>query len=309
MELRHLRYFLAVGEALNFTKASAQLRVAQPALSRQVQDLENEIGVDLLRRSPRGVTLTAEGKLFLEEVRELLKRVDESVEKVRALARGEYGVLHIGYAPSPTVEILPPALAAFQKAVPRVRVLLHDLSSDELIAGLQNATLELAVMVRQPVGDETAGIQFELLRTYPLCVAMNAAHPFARLKSVSLEKLAAEPLVGFRRKDYPEYNRILDRLFAPIRATARIEVECDSASSLITEVEAGRGVALSSTVFKLVAGKRLLYRPLTGTTEVASVGIARATKGDVTPAGEKFSEILRKISNGTTTAKPKPARS
>ena len=81
MELRHLRYFLAVGEALNFTKAAAQLRVAQPALSRQVQDLEDEIGVDLLRRSPRGVTLTAEGKLFLEEVRELLKRADESVER------------------------------------------------------------------------------------------------------------------------------------------------------------------------------------------------------------------------------------
>ena len=99
MELRHLRYFLAVGEALNFTKAAAQLRVAQPALSRQVQDLEDEIGVDLLRRSPRGVTLTAEGKLFLEEVRELLKRADESVEKVRALARGEYGELHVGYAP------------------------------------------------------------------------------------------------------------------------------------------------------------------------------------------------------------------
>jgi DNA-binding transcriptional LysR family regulator len=91
MELRHLRYFLAVGEASNFTKAVAQLRVAQPALSRQVKNLEDEIGVDLLRRSPRGVTLTAEGRLFLEEVRELLKRTDESVEKVRALARGEYG--------------------------------------------------------------------------------------------------------------------------------------------------------------------------------------------------------------------------
>src|SRR5882724_9474459 len=97
MELRRLRNFLAVGEALSFTKAAAQLRVGQPALSRQVQDLEEEIGVDLLRRSPRGVTLTAEGKLFLEEVRGLLKRADESVEKVRALARGEYGELHIGY--------------------------------------------------------------------------------------------------------------------------------------------------------------------------------------------------------------------
>src|SRR6266702_2664044 len=134
---------------------------------------------------------------------------------------------------------------------------------------------------------------------------MTATHPFARLKSITLERLAAEPLVGLRRKDYPEYNRILDRLFAPIGAKPRIAVECDSASSLITEVEAGRGIALASTIFKLVAGKRLLYRPLTGTTEATSVGIARATKGDVTPAGEKFCEILRKISDGANAVKPK----
>jgi DNA-binding transcriptional LysR family regulator len=305
MELRHLRYFLAVGEALNFTKAATQLRVAQPALSRQVQALEDEIGVDLLRRSPRGVTLTAEGKLFLEEVRELLKHADESVEKVRALARGQYGELHVGYAPTPTVEILPPALAAFQKAVPRVKVLLHDLSSDELIAGLRKGTLELGVTV-QPNGDQTAGIEFEVLRTYPLYVALAAAHPFARLKSITLEQLAAEPLVGFRRKDYPESYDILNRIFATIRAKPRIAMECDSASSLITEVEAGRGLALSSAIFKLVTGTRLLYRPLTGTTEVGSVGIARATKGDVTPAGEKFCGILRKISGGSTMVTPKP---
>ena len=94
--------FLAVGEVLNFTKTAARLRVAQPALSRQVQDLEDKIGVDLLRRSPRGVTLTAEGKLFLQEVCELLKHVDESVEKTRALARGEYGELHVGYVSVPS---------------------------------------------------------------------------------------------------------------------------------------------------------------------------------------------------------------
>src|SRR6266581_5695740 len=307
MELRHLRYFVAVAEALNFTKASARLRVAQPALSRQMTDLEDELGVDLMKRSPRGVTLTAEGKLFLDEVRELLKRADESVEKVRALARGEYGELHVGYAPSPTVEILPPALAAFQKAVPRVKVLLHDLSSDELITGLRDASLELAIMV-EPIGEQTAGIEFESLRTYPPCVALTAAHPFARLKSIPLEKLAAEPLVGFRRKDYPEYYHFIDRIFTPIRAKPRIAVECDSASSLITEVEAGRGISLASPMFKSVAGKRLLYRPLAGTTEVGSVGIARASKGDVTPAGENFCEILRKISNGATAAESKPAR-
>ena len=83
MELRHLRYFVAVCEALNFTKAAAQLRIAQPALSRQVQDLEDEIGVNLLKRSPRGVTITAEGKLYLEEAREVLRRTDESGRRGR----------------------------------------------------------------------------------------------------------------------------------------------------------------------------------------------------------------------------------
>jgi DNA-binding transcriptional LysR family regulator len=184
-----------------------------------------------------------------------------------------------------------------------VKLLLHDLSSDELITGLRDASLELAIMV-EPIGEQTAGIEFEPLLTYPLCVAMTAAHPFARLKSITLEMLAAEPLIGFRRKDYPEYYHFIDRIFAPIRAKPRIAVECDSASSLITEVEAGRGISLASPSFKLVAGKRLLYRTLTGTTEVGSVGIARATKGDVTPAGERFCEILRKISNGANAAKP-----
>ena len=278
MELRHLRYFLAVGEALNFTKAAARLRVAQPALSRQIQDLEDEIGVDLLHRSSRGVTLTAEGKLFLKEVRELLKHADESIERVRALARGEYGELHIGYAPVPSTEILPPTLAAFQKAVPRVKVLLHDLSSDELIAGLRNGTLELAIMV-EPIGEQTVGIEFEVLRTEGLCVAMSAAQPLARLKSIPLERLAGEPIVGLSRKDYSEYYDYLDRIFAPIHAKLRIVVECDSMSSLIAEVEAGRGISLASSTFKLVVGKRLLYRSLTGTTETQSVGIAPAAKG------------------------------
>jgi len=305
VELRHLRYFLAVGEALNFTKAAARLRVAQPALSRQVQDLEDEIGVNLLRRSPRGVTLTAEGKLFLEEVRQLLKHTDESMEKVRALARGEYGELHLGYLSLPTVEILPPALASFQKAVPRVKVLLHDLSSNDLVAGLRNATLELAVMV-QPTGEHTAGIEFETLRTYPWCVALTAAHPFARLKSIAFEKLAAEPVVSLRRRYASEYYRRLERLFAPISAKPRIAVACDSVSSMILEVEAGRGIALAPTMLKLAAGRRLLYRSLIGTTESFPVGIARATNGDVTPAGEKFCEILRQVSSEADRGNSKP---
>ena len=297
MELRHFRYFLAVAEALNFTKAAALLRVAQPALSRRVQDLEDEIGVDLLKRSPRGVVLTAEGKLFLDKTRHILKLADESVEQVRALARGEEGELHMGYAPAPTVEILPPALAAFQKAFPRVRVLLHDFSEQELIDGLRNGRLELALMPRC-AGPQSVGLEFETLRSYPICVAVAPTHRFARLKTITLEMVATEAMIGFNRKDYPEYYVGLDRIFEPLGIKPRVVVECDSSSSLITEIETGRGVAIASPVLRHASGKRLLYRPLTGTIEMLSVGIARAMKGDVTPAGEKFCEILR-ITSGS----------
>jgi DNA-binding transcriptional LysR family regulator len=304
MELRHLRYFVAVADALNFTRAAALLRVAQPALSRRVQDLEDEIGVDLLKRSPRGVVLTAEGKVFLEKARQILKLVDESVEQVRALARGEEGELHMGYAPGPTVEILPPALAAFQKAFPRVRVLLHDFSEQELIDGLRSGRLELALMPRGS-GVQSVGLEFETLRSYPICVAVAPTHRFARRRDITLQMVAAEPMIGLSRKDYPEYYVGLDRMFEPLGIKPRVVVECDSSSSLITEIETGRGVAIASPVLKHASGKRLLYRPLTGTTEVLSVGIARATKGDVTPAGEKFCEILRKTSAKAPLTKPK----
>jgi DNA-binding transcriptional LysR family regulator len=303
MELRHLRYFLAVGEVLSFTKAAAKLRLAQPSLSRQVQDLEDEIGVDLLKRTRRGVTLTAEGKLFLEEARKILKQTDESVEKVRALTRGQYGELHVGYAAAPTVEILSPALSAFQKAYPRVNVVLHDLSRNEVIEGLQNGTLELAV-TPHAASLQVDGIDFEELQSHGFYIALPHGHPLSRLKAIPLEKAAAEPLITPRRKDNPSYHQALGRLFGPAHIKPRVVVECDTFSSLITAVETGRGIALAIPAFKHLSGKRLLYRPLAGTTEVFTVGIVRAKNGDVTPAGEKFCELLREVARETAAGKP-----
>ncbi len=188
MELRHLRYFVAVAEALNFTKAATRLRVAQPALSRQVSDLEDELGVDLLKRTSHGVVLTEEGKFFLDESREILKRAQESVAKVQAIARGESGELQIGYLPPLDSHILPRALAEFQKTTPGVKVVLHDLGSDELCNELRSGTLHLAIMM-QPSEDISAGIQFEEIGRYPFYVAMASGHPLSRMKEFPSKRL------------------------------------------------------------------------------------------------------------------------
>jgi len=292
MELRHLRYYLAVCETLNLTKAAARLRVAQPALSRQIHDLEDEIGIELLIRSTRGVRLTPEGRVFLEEAREVVKRADESVTKTRAFARGEFGELQVGYSPSPTVEILPKALSAFQKSKPGVKVILHDLAGDELIGGLREGSLHMAVMAER-IGAASLGLRFEELCRYRLVVAVASDHPLARRRTVSIAKVAAEPLVAFRRRDYSGYYKTLEEIFSPHKVRPRVAVECDSASSLITEVEVGKGVAVVSEIFRLLGGRRLVYRPFSDSSVSHGVGIMRAADGNLPPAGERFSEALR----------------
>jgi len=307
MELRHLRYFLAVSETSSFNKAAARLRVSQPALSRQLRDLEEEIGVDLLRRSPRGVTLTPEGLLFLEDVRFLLKHADESLNKIRALARGEECELRVGYLAILSREILPPGLTAFQKSMPRVRVLLQDLTTDEIIGRLHNSNLDLGLTI-QPVGEQTVGIEFELLRTYPLCVAVAAGHPFARLESVPLTELADQPIVALNSKKFPEYPHYLANVFAPIGALPQIAIECDRESSVLIEVEAGRGIAFVIPPFEGAAPKHVACRRVTGTSFSLPIGIVRSAKSNVTAAAERFCESLRNVVASQVTPIPLRAK-
>jgi DNA-binding transcriptional LysR family regulator len=294
MELRHLRYFLAVSETSSFNKAAARLRISQPALSRQLRDLEEEIGVDLLRRSTRGVTLTPEGELFLEEVRVLLKHADDSVNKVRALARGEECELRVGYLAILTRDILPPGLAVFQKAMPRVKVLLQDRTTDEIIDGLHNSDLDLGLTI-QPVGEQAAGIEFELLRTYPLCVAVAAGHPFARLEAVPLTELVGQPVVALNSKKFPEYPHYLANVFSPTGAVPKIAIECDRESSVLIEVEAGRGIAFVIPPFEGAASKHVACRRVTGTSMSLPIGIVRSAKGNVTAAAERFCKSVRDV--------------
>jgi DNA-binding transcriptional LysR family regulator len=302
MELRHLRYFVRVAEDLNFTKAAAFLHVAQPALSRQVQDLEDEIGVDLLVRGPRGVTLTAEGKLLYTEAQMMLAHADAAVEKVRALARGEFGTLNVGYAPTPTTEFLPKALAAFREAVPRVTVNLLDMSGDEIATGLRNGSLEIGLTVK-PLDENATGLVFEPLLDLPLAVACALKHPLAQAKQITVEQILEYPLVVFRRDDYSDYHHMLKEFFLDQASPPKIIAECDSFSSLVTEVEGGRGIAILVQMAERIVGTRLALRPLQGSKKKALVGLCRSTKGDVTPAGEKFCEFVRKAAKKVKAAR------
>jgi LysR family transcriptional regulator, benzoate and cis,cis-muconate-responsive activator of ben and cat genes len=293
MELRHLRYFIAVAEAENVSRAALKLHVSQPALSRQVRDLEDELGFLLLERTAKSVRLTDAGRVFLAEAREVLKRSTQAVDKARAVAANGRGELQVGYAPTPSVRILPPTLRAFQAQMPNVRVRLHDLSSEEMIAGLASGKLEIAIMVR-PTRAMLRGLRFEELTRDVICLAMPPKHPLARHRVVTRAEVAREPLIAFSRKDYPDYHELLDHIFAGTKLKLRLAEEHDSAASLIAAVEAGAGVAITSRSLGCTAGSRLKLIPLSPPAVPLVIGAAWCN-GKLNPIADRFLQSAKNV--------------
>jgi len=261
MELRHLRYFIVVAEEENVTRAAGRLHVSQPALSRQIKDLEEEIGFLLLERSAKSVRLTEAGKQFLTGAREVLARVEEAVRSARSVAGGVGGEIHAGYAPSLTVRLLPSTLRAFQKLNPRIRVRLHDLSTGEMLSQLREGKLRVAFMVK-PTRAMLRGLAFEELTSDPLRVAVAPGHPLARRRSVTLADVSTEPLLGFSRKDYPDYHEDLGKLFQQARVKYKIVEEHDGIPSLLTALESGAGIALLPASVECISGPRAKLLPI-----------------------------------------------
>jgi LysR family transcriptional regulator, benzoate and cis,cis-muconate-responsive activator of ben and cat genes len=244
MELRHLRYFVAVAEAENVSRAAVKLHISQPGLSTQIRDLEAEIGILLFERTAKSLSLTKAGHVFLEEARDLLRRADEAVKKAQTIALTDVPELHVGYSPTPTARILPDTLRAFHSAMPEARVKLHDLTNQEIIAGLRDGGLQIAFIFRLHNVGALRELRTGELSREAVRLAVPSSHPFARRKVVSLEEAAREPFVTYSRSEYPDYHDWFESIFAGIAKKPRIVEEHDGASSLLPAIEAGIGVAL-----------------------------------------------------------------
>jgi DNA-binding transcriptional LysR family regulator len=246
------------------------------------------------------VRLTDAGRVFLSEARAVLQRVDEGVKAARAVATGGRGELHVGYAPSPTARILPPALRAFQAELPKVRVRLHDLSTEEMPAGLREGKLQMALMVK-PAPAILRERHFTDLTTDTLRLAIAPKHPLARKRAVTVAEIAREPLVVYSRSDYPDYHEMLTELFAATKTRPRIVEEHDGVTSIIAAVESGAGVALLSESVACMAGPRLKLIPISPALKPAIIGAA-TTKAEPAPATEQFLKCAKVVAKGNSSA-------
>jgi DNA-binding transcriptional LysR family regulator len=287
VELRHLRYFVAVAETENVSRAALKLHVSQPALSRQIRDLEDEIGFCLLERTAKSVKLTNAGRAFLDDARTLLQHADEAVKKARTLANAVPTELHVGYSPAPVAEILPKILRAFQRAMPNVRVRLHDWSNKTILDGVRDGRLQLGLIVPPPKVSSLPDLRYEELFHERVCVAVAPQHPFARRRAIPLTEVAAEPLIGLTREDYPTYYDILAVIFSKMKQKPQVVEEHDSMSGVISAVEAGTGVAMVVDVFDYSFGNRIKLLHVTPEPKPISIGVA-ALKGKLSTAAEKF---------------------
>jgi LysR family transcriptional regulator, benzoate and cis,cis-muconate-responsive activator of ben and cat genes len=307
VELRHLRYFVASARLGNLSRAARELRIAQPSLSRQIRDLEDEVGVPLLRRTPRGVEATEAGAEFARRAAEILKQAGDAVRSARAVANGEAGEVRLGFAPTPSAEILPRALHAFQNAAPSVRVTLQDASTAEMLRGLAAESMDAALCVR-PMS-LPAGAVFEMMTEYAIMAAVSPEHVLARARRVSPKRLLDERLVVFSRGEYEEYHLLLDAVFKSAGRVPPTALECDGGPALIAAVEAGRGVAIVPGVFRCLAGPRLRLVSISPPPSPLAVGFAWFP-GKASPAVRKFVELLRQLrsSDSPSLRPPKAGR-
>jgi DNA-binding transcriptional LysR family regulator len=291
MELRHLRYFTAVAQHLNYSEASRRLHVAQPAISQTILDLEGELGVKLLFRTRRSVQLTAAGTTFLREAEDILGRADEARRLAQRAARGEVGNLGIGFFGTASAPILPALVQTYRGKFPDVELHLHELNPDQQLAAFDDGRIDLGFS--RPLPPDSR-MEFEQKTVYTDClaVALPETHPLAKQKVVRTKSLAGEPFVQFHRKGAPG---LFDEVIAGCRQAGfspRIVNEPNFMATVMTLVESGLGVSIVPRCVRTLNRPHVLIRRISP--KSAPIPLCAVwRKSDKNPALEAFLDVLQ----------------
>jgi len=296
MELRHLRYFIAVAEELHFGRAASRLSIAQPSLSQQIRELEEELGALLLERTKRSVALTDAGKVFLEAAQNVLVQVQEAKRAAQRANRGEVGQLVIGYISSSTYDLLPSMLRLYRERYPLVEVALREQTTQEQIRALEEGHIQVG-LIRLPIS--TPMVHVEVVRREPIVCVLPEEHPLAAREQIAVSLLAHEPFVLQSRQRGTGYHTQLMKLCLSSGFTPNIIQEVTEMHAIVGLVAAGIGVSLVPLSTRNIRSQGVVYRKLEGVEIVTEMAVAwqRDTHSTVvqnflTVAKEIFTHLL-----------------
>lgn len=273
IELRHLRYFVAVAEDLNFTRAAARLHISQPPLSQQIRQMEHELGVSLFHRTKHRVRLTEAGEAVLGEARRTLAQVNRVGIAARRVSEGLSGNLQVGFPSSVPHTTLPAILRAFRSRYPDVRLALHERSTEEQLELLAAGTID-AGFLRLPVADAPASLLVRPILREPLILALPKKHPLGRLSAVPIRALATEPFVLLPRHAAPGLYDQIDGICRRAGFKPSVAQEAMQIQTIISLVSAGLGVAIVPRSIQTLHREHVVYRTLKGSKAMTEMAIA-----------------------------------
>lgn len=262
MELRHLKYFIAVAEELHFGKAAKRLHIAQPPLSQQIRQLEEELGTRLFERTSRKVLLTPEGDLFLDEARKLLAGLDRAVERVQGMAHGEEGRLAVAFVGPVAQSLLPEAIRDFRERNPGIRLDLTSASTRDQFRMLRTGRIDVAFM--RLFGHDTTGCNTRLFLREPYMLAVPEGHRFTDMRSVPVAELEEEPLILYPRHLQPQLFDATIAAFQEAGISPSIVQEANTEQTSLALVAAGLGSALVASSSRKNRRAGVVFVPLEG---------------------------------------------
>jgi DNA-binding transcriptional LysR family regulator len=292
VELRHIRYFLAVAEERHFTRAAAKVGIGQPPLSQQIKDLEGEVGAALFDRLAHGAELTEAGKAFLAGVKEMPLIAERATMAARRAARGETGSVRVGFTSTATFNVVvPSAIRSFRRAYPDIDLTLEEANTTRLVTGLREGTLD-AVFLR-PGTSDTAELQLRRLSEEPMVVALPKRHSAARQQEIDLARLKDDPFLLFPREVAPTiYDTVVDACrkagFEPI-----IGQVAPHFTSIVNLVAAELGVSIVPASIMQVRVTGIAYRQIAGQSPTTRLALAHR-RGETSPVVRNF--IARAVS-------------